>query len=73
VIVFGHHKLILYIEVRYFNLYYKENKINSHPLTKEELDNIFNSGKKIMKNNSITKEVIEIPLDEIKIVKTILI
>lgn len=59
--------------MKYFNLYYNDSKINNIPLTQEELNDIFKSNKKISKSNSITGEIIDIPLDKIKIIKTIII
>jgi hypothetical protein len=59
--------------MKYFNLYYKENKINNYPLTEDELNNIFSSNKPIIKNDFITGESDNIPLDKIRIIKTIII
>lgn len=59
--------------MKYFNLYYKESKINSHPLTKEEVEKIFNTNKDIIKNDLILDTSETIPLNDVKIVKTIMI
>ena len=59
--------------MKYFNLYYKDSKINSIPLTETEVNEIFSSNKKISKSNPITKEINEIPLNKIQIVKTVII
>ena len=59
--------------MKYFNLYYKDSKINSIPLTETEVNEIFSSNKKISKSNPITKEINEIPLNKIQIVKTFII
>lgn len=58
--------------MKYYNIYYKDTKINNRPLTDEELDTIKNS-KSIYKRNSITEKLEEIPINKIRIIKTILI
>ena len=56
-----------------FNLYYNESKINNRPLSKEELDNIFTENKDIIKHNSVTGKNEKIPLNKIRVIKTIII
>lgn len=59
--------------MKYFNLYYKESKINKYPLTQEELNEVFKMNKDIIKNDSILNTSEIIPLNKIRIVKTIMI
>lgn len=58
--------------MKYYNIYYKDVKINNRPLTDKELDAIKDS-KLIHKRNNITEKMEEIPVNKIKIIKTILI
>jgi hypothetical protein len=59
--------------MKYFNLYYKESKINKYPLTQEELEEVFNMNKDIIKNDLLLNTSETIPLNKVRIVKTIMI
>lgn len=58
--------------MKYYNLYYLDNKLNNRPITESQLENIMNQ-KNIYKRNSITNKIENIPTDKIQIIKTILI
>ena len=59
--------------MKFFNLYYNDSKINNRPLSKEELDNIMKTDKDIIKHNNITGKNEKIPLNKIRVIKTIVI
>ena len=56
----------------YYNLYYKNVKLNNRPITEEEKLNVIKS-KEIYKKNSINNHLEKINTSEIKFVKTIVI
>ena len=56
----------------YYNLYYGDIKLNNRPINKTELNSIKES-KTIYKRNNITEKLEEVPIDKIRIIKTILI
>lgn len=58
--------------MKYYNLYYQDIKINNRPITEDDL-NIVKQQKSISKRNSITGKLEIMPIDKIKIVKTIVI
>jgi hypothetical protein len=58
--------------MKYYNLYYKDSKLNNRPVTEMQLDTILNQ-KHIYKRNSITNKIEDIPTNQIQIIKTILI
>lgn len=58
--------------MKYYNLYYQDIKINNRPITESDLD-IVKQQKSINKKNSITGKLEIIPINKIKIVKTIVI
>ncbi len=51
-----------------YNIYYNSQLVNNRPISKEDIINVLNNGN-IIKQNKITKEYEEIPLNKIKIVK----
>lgn len=55
-----------------FNIYYKDVKINNRPLNDEDIKSIKES-KIIYKRNNITNKLESIPVNKIKIIKTVLI
>lgn len=55
-----------------YNIYYKNEKINSHPLSKKDLDEI-KKREYIGKMDSKTKEISKIPTNMINIVKCYII
>ena len=59
--------------MKYYNMYYKNMKINNRPIKDEDLKHIFNSKKYIIKHNSLTNKNEQIPLSEIQLIKTIVI
>ncbi len=58
--------------MKYFNLYYLDTKLNNRPLNEDELET-FKKSKIVSKRNSITGKVENIPVDRIRIIKTIVI
>lgn len=58
--------------MNYYNLYYKESKLNNRPVNKDDLGNIMKA-KNICKRNMITGKLENIPTNRIHIVKTIII
>ncbi len=58
--------------MKYFNLYYLDSKLNNRPLTAEELE-VFKNSKVVTKRNSVTGKLENIPIDKIRVIKTILI
>lgn len=56
-----------------FNLYYNDSKINNRPLTRDEVETIMKTDKDIIKHNNVTGKNEKIPLNRIKIIKTIVI
>ena len=58
--------------MKYYNLYYKDSKLNNRPVNEMQLDTILNQ-KHIYKRNSITNKIEDIPTNQIQIIKTILI
>ena len=56
----------------YYNLYYKNVKLNNRPITEEEKLNVIKS-KEIYKKNSINNHLEKINTSEINFVKTIII
>ena len=59
--------------MKYYNMYYKNMKINNRPLKEDDLKSIYNSKKYIIKHNSLTNKNEQIPLSEIQLIKTIVI
>jgi hypothetical protein len=55
-----------------FNLYYLDSKLNNRPLTEEELE-VFKKSKIVTKRNSVTGKMENIPINKIRVIKTILI
>lgn len=51
-----------------YNIYYNSELVNNRPISKEDITNVINNGS-IIKQNKITKEYEQIPLNKIKIVK----
>lgn len=58
--------------MKYYNIYYKGLKINNRPLTDEDTEFIKNENF-INKKNMITNKIEQIPTNQIKFVKTIII
>lgn len=58
--------------MKYYNLYSKDLKLNNRPINEEELENIMKA-KKIGKRDPITGKLVHIPINQIKVIKTILI
>lgn len=56
----------------YYNLYYKDSKINNRPITDKDLE-LVKESKTISKKNRLSGKIEEIPVNKIQIVKTILI
>jgi len=56
----------------YYNLYYKDTKINNRPITDDDLK-LVKESKIINKRNMITGKLEIIPVNRIKFVKTIII
>lgn len=56
----------------YYNLYYKDSKINNRPITDKDLE-LVKESKIISKKNRLSGKIEEIPVNKIQIVKTILI
>jgi len=56
----------------YYNLYYKNVKLNNRPITEEEKLNVIKS-KEIYKKNSLNNHLEKINTSEINFVKTIII
>lgn len=51
-----------------YNIYYNSELVNNRPILKDDIVNVINNGN-IIKQNKITKEYEQIPLNKIKIVK----
>ena len=51
-----------------YNIYFNSHLVNNRPISKEDIIYVLNNGN-IIKQNKITKEYEEIPLNKIKIVK----
>jgi hypothetical protein len=51
-----------------YNIYYNSELVNNRPILKDDIINVINNGN-IIKQNKITKEYEQIPLNKIKIVK----
>lgn len=58
--------------MKYYNLYYLDSKLNNRPLNEEELETVKKS-RMISKRNSVTCKLENIPINNIRIIKTILI
>lgn len=58
--------------MKYYNLYYKDTKINNRPITENDLLKI-KEVKNIVKHNNITGKLENIPTDKIRPIKTIII
>ena len=58
--------------MKYYNLYYLDSKLNNRPLNEEELE-AFKKSRMISKRNSVTGKLENIPINNIRIIKTILI
>jgi len=58
--------------MKYYNLYYLENKLNNRPITEEELKEI-NKKQQIYKRDLLTGKLKSIPTNKIQVVKTIII
>jgi hypothetical protein len=58
--------------MKYYNLYYRDSKINNRPITEEDLE-LIKKTNQISKRNMITGKLEVIPSNKIKVVKTILI
>lgn len=58
--------------MKYYNLYYLDSKLNNRPLNDEELEAVKKS-RMISKRNSVTGKLENIPINNIRIIKTILI
>lgn len=58
--------------MKYFNLYYLDSKLNNRPLNEDELET-FKKSKIVSKRNSITGKIENIPVDRIRVIKTIVI
>ena len=54
-------------------MYYKNNKINNRPLTDDDLKTIYSSKKYIIKHNTLSGNNEQIPLSEVRLIKTIII
>ena len=59
--------------MKYYNMYYKNTKINNRPLTNEDVQLIYKSNKYIVKHDSLTNKNEQIPLSAVKLIKTIII
>lgn len=59
--------------MKYYNMYYKNNKINNRPLTDDDLKTIYSSKKYIIKHNTLSGNNEQIPLSEVRLIKTIII
>lgn len=55
-----------------YNIYYNSELVNNRPILKDDIINVINNGN-IIKQNKITKEYEQIPLNKIKIVKCTII
>ena len=51
-----------------YNIYYNSELVNNRPILKDDIINVINNGN-IIKQNKITKEYEQIPMNKIKIVK----
>lgn len=58
--------------MRYYNIYYKENKLNNRPLTEDEINNI-KEAKEIYKRNNVSGKLESIDTSKINYIKTIII
>ena len=58
--------------MNYYNIYFKDKKINNRPLNDEELKNV-KEQKEIYKHNNITNSLEKISTNDIYAVKTIII
>ena len=58
--------------MKYFNLYYLDSKLNNRPLTEKELE-VFKKSKIVTKRNSVNGKMENIPINKIRVIKTILI
>ncbi len=58
--------------MKYYNVYYLENKLNNRPITEEELKEI-NKKQQIYKRDLLTGKLKSIPTNKIQVVKTIII
>ncbi len=58
--------------MKYFNIYYKEQKINNRPLTQEQLDEVLKTNE-IHKRNNITNKLESIPVNKLNVIKTIIL
>lgn len=59
--------------MKYYNMYYKNNKINNRPLTDEDVNTIYNSNNYIIKHNTLSGKNEQIPLSKVRLIKTIII
>jgi hypothetical protein len=55
-----------------YNIYYKNSRVNNRPLNYDELKKVYEQ-KVIYKKNNITNDLTEIPVQELEIVKCIII
>lgn len=60
------------METRKYNIYYKNSRVNLRPLSLKELDFV-KKQKSIFKKNQLTKEYVEIPVDQLEVVSCIII
>ena len=58
--------------MKYYNLYYRDSKINNRPITEQDLE-VVKKSKNISKRNFITGKLELIPVNQIEVVKTIII
>ena len=58
--------------MNYYNIYYKDNKLNNRPLSEDEVFNVKNL-KEIYKRNNISNKLEKIDTSKITYIKTILI
>lgn len=58
--------------MNYYNIYYKDNKLNNRPLSEDEISNVKNL-KEIYKRNNISNKLEKIDTSKITYIKTILI
>ena len=58
--------------MNYYNIYYKDNKLNNRPLSEDEVFNVKNL-KEIYKRNTISNKLEKIDTSKITYIKTILI
>lgn len=58
--------------MNYYNIYYKDNKLNNRPLSEDEVSNVKNL-KEIYKRNTISNKLEKIDTSKITYIKTILI